>query len=249
MARGGRVHATYEALLADPDIEAVYIPLVNSLHREWTLKALEAGKHVLCEKPLAMNAAEAEEMAAAARASGRLLMEAFMYRFHPYLRAEVERLHRALPQSRRIVFSFRMTERRNYRAVAALGGGALYDVGCYCVSLARWLYGEPGTVEIVEARLRGGVDRHVEARLGFAGGRRADILASFDEDERQLLEGYDRPPFTDWPEPYDPYRLMIEAFSAAALAGERVAPLPLEESIANLRVLDRLRSLLGVHAR
>src|SRR4029077_591814 len=87
-----RVAGTYEAVLDDPEVDAVYIPLVNSLHKEWTLRALAAHKHVLCEKPLAVNEAEAEEMAAAARASGKKLMEAFMYRFHPRTIAFVDGL-------------------------------------------------------------------------------------------------------------------------------------------------------------
>lgn len=245
MAGAARVHGGYEELLADPELDAVYIPLVNSLHREWTLKALAAGKHVLCEKPLAMNAAEAEEMAAAAGQAGRLLMEAFMYRFHPLLGAEVDRLRGDPPPSRRIVFGFPMRALENYRAVAELGGGALYDVGCYCVNLARWIYGEPESLSVTRSRVEQGVDWHIEATLEFAAGRRAEIVASFETDEMQSLEGYKRPPFTDWPAPYDPYRLMVEAFAGAVLAGDRVAPLPVEDSIANLRVLDRLRSSLS----
>lgn len=227
-------------------MDAVYIPLVNSLHREWTLKALASGKHVLCEKPLALNAGEAEEMAAAARSADRLLMEALMYRFHPRINSVVERARQAPPPAAWISFGFPMRAAGNYRAVAELGGGALYDVGSYCVSLARWLYGEPDLIRIDAARIDG-VDWTVSATLGFPQGRRAFLFFSLDSPEVQELRFSGlrlRQPFTAWRDPEDPYRLMVEAFSAAILAGDPAAPLPVEESIANLRVLDRLRGLL-----
>lgn len=167
-----------------------------------------------------------------------------MYRFHPLIGAEVARLRADPPPSRRIVFGFPMMAAENYRAVAELGGGALYDVGCYCVNLARWIYGEPESMSVTRARIQHGVDWHLEATLEFAADRRAEIVASFETEEMQSLEGYGRRPFTDWPAPYDPYRLMVEAFAGAVLAGDPDAPLPLEDSIANLRVLDRLRSSL-----
>ena len=165
------VHASYEALLADPAVDAVYLPLVNSLHREWTLRALAAGKHVLCEKPLAVNAAEGEEMAAAAGSAGRLLMEGFMYRFHPRMRrlAESARGVRYLQAS----FGFPLRDEANYRLRPELGGGALLDVGCYGLNVARWLLGEP--VQVVSVLRPGppGVDLTVSALLAFPGGATA----------------------------------------------------------------------------
>jgi predicted dehydrogenase len=239
---------TYDALLQDPDVEAVYISLVNSLHREWTLRALGAGKHVLCEKPLAVNAAQAEEMAGAAEAAGRLLMEALMYRFHPRLRE----LAASVPDAHHVhaVFGFPLQAPGNYRLDPGLGGGALLDVGTYTVSAARWLLGEPQEVAAVAHRGASGVDMSVSVLLGFASGAQAMLHASFESPEVQelvVLTG-DRvirleQPFTAWQDPADPYQLMVEAFAAAALAGGR-APLPPAESIANLRVLDRIAGLI-----
>ncbi|MGD9182650.1 MAG: Gfo/Idh/MocA family oxidoreductase, partial [Desulfobacterales bacterium] len=141
------IYDSYDALLMDPEIDAVYIPLPNHLHRLWALNALNAGKHVLCEKPLACNAKEAREMVSAARDTGLLLMEALMYRFHPRSR----RIKQMVAEGRigtpclvRSAFCFRMREKDwtntdNVRLKPEMGGGALLDVGCYSVSVARWL--------------------------------------------------------------------------------------------------------------
>ncbi|HEX5781783.1 MAG TPA: Gfo/Idh/MocA family oxidoreductase, partial [Solirubrobacteraceae bacterium] len=142
----GRVHGSYEDLLADPDVEAVYIPLPNSLHVPWSVRALEAGKHVLCEKPLTRRAADAEAAFDAAERAGRLLMEAFMWRYHPQTEALVRvageigplRLIRAA-----FGFSLPADDVGNVRLQRELDGGALMDVGCYCVSALRLLGGEP----------------------------------------------------------------------------------------------------------
>ncbi|MGD9228753.1 MAG: Gfo/Idh/MocA family oxidoreductase, partial [Desulfobacterales bacterium] len=150
------IYDSYDALLMDPEIDAVYIPLPNHLHRLWALNALNAGKHVLCEKPLACNAKEAREMVSAARDTGLLLMEALMYRFHPRSR----RIKQMVAEGRigtpclvRSAFCFRMREKDwtntdNVRLKPEMGGGALLDVGCYSVSVARWLLGaEPTQVQ------------------------------------------------------------------------------------------------------
>lgn len=242
---GARVVPSYEALLAQPDIDAVYIPLVNSLHPEWTVRALEAGKHVLCEKPLAMNAREAEAMAAAASHSGRLLMEAFMYRFHPDTRTFVESVHQPLHVE--ASFGFTLTDTVNYRMQPELGGGALLDVGCYTVSVARWILGEPIKVH-ARARKAGGVDMTVAALMEFSGGRTASIFASFESPEVQQVRAIgsagvqvlDRP-FTAWHDPWDPYQLMVESFADSILL-QRPVEIPLEESIANMRALDSIRA-------
>jgi xylose dehydrogenase (NAD/NADP) len=239
--------SSYEALLADDDVHAVYIPLVNSLHREWTLRALAAGKHVLCEKPLGMNTADAEEMAAAARSSGRLLMEAFMYRFHPRLREFVGGLRE--PLYVHATFGFGLEDQDNYRLQRALGGGALLDVGCYGVSVARWVLGEP---EEVLARVHlqedrpDGVDMTVSVLLRFPGGRTASVWASFESAEEQELAVVTREgsmrlerPFT-WRDQFDPYQLMVESFADSVL-NDRPVAISLEESIANMKVLDLIR--------
>lgn len=243
-----RVVAGYEAVLEDPEVDAVYVPLVNSLHLEWTKRALAAGKHVLCEKPLAMNAAEAEEMAAAAGASGRLLMEAFMYRFHPRIRRLREETSGVVHLSAR--FGFRLTAEGNYRSVAALGGGALFDVGCYGVNIARWFLGEPDQVTAV-GNVRDGLDWSVAAALRFPGGATACVWGSFESAEEQelVLVGEEtvarvNRPFTSRHDPDDPYRLMVEEFAEAAMS-DGPSPLPVEDSIANLRVLDAIRAELS----
>jgi predicted dehydrogenase len=250
MAGPAQVRSAYDQILRDPEIDAVYVPLVNASHREWTMKALGAGKHVLCEKPLALNELEAREMAAAQAASGRLLMEAMMYRFHPRIREVVDRLRAEPPSTVWISFGFPMEAPGNYRGVPELGGGALSDVGCYCVSLARWIFGEPLALR-ASARVDG-VDREVEAELIFEGGRRAMLLASFDTVEMQELRwpgGRLEQPFTAWRDPWDPYQLMVEAFSEAVLRGDRVAPFPVQDSIANLRVMDGLRRAMRRNPR
>lgn len=171
-----RAYGSYEALLADPDIDAVYIPLPNHLHAEWTIAAASAGKHVLCEKPLALTAAEAEGMAAACDAAGVRLMEAFMYRHHPSWLAV-----RELVASGRIGrlsaveswFSYYNDDPANIRNVQAFGGGALYDIGCYNVNLSRLLFGaEPtGISASMERDPVTGVDILTSAILDFDAGR------------------------------------------------------------------------------
>jgi predicted dehydrogenase len=144
-------YGSYEALLADPNIDAVYVPLPNHLHATWSIAAAEAGKHVLCEKPLAMTAADAERMIEAADRAGVGLMEAFMYRLHPSWVAVREVI--ASGRIGRLTavqswFSFYNDDPANIRNVLASGGGALYDIGCYGVNLARMLFGgEPTRVE------------------------------------------------------------------------------------------------------
>ena len=247
-----RVARDYDAVLADPDVDAVYIPLVNNLHLEWTLRAFQAGKHVLCEKPLGMNAAEAERMAEASARSGRLLMEAFMYRFHPRARAFVEGLRGKEILHVHSTFGFREEDRSNYRMQKSLGGGALLDIGCYTVNVARWLLGEPEAVH-AQARLdkKSGVDMSTAALLRFAGGATAGLWCSFESREGQSLVVIDREgittsekPFSAWRDPHDPYQLMVESFGDSILKGKPVE-LPLEDTIANMRVLDRIREAAG----
>ena len=242
-----RVLATYQDLIEDASVDAVYIPLPNQLHKEWTIRALAAGKHVLCEKPLALNAAEATEMAAAAERSGKLLMEAFMYRFQSRVQDVVERLRKEPPNATWISFGFHIDAPANYRMDPAMGGGALLDVGVYTINLARWIHGEP---EWVRATGRvDGIDLTVSMTLGFPTGARAFLLASFDTPEIQELRAGDLRLERPFGEPADPpYRRMVEEFSAAALAG-LPAPLTLQDSIANLRVVDGVRRSLDTGGR
>ena len=156
-----RAYGSYEALLEDPDIEAVYISLPNSMHCEWSIRALEAGKHVLCEKPLSRRPAEVEAAFDAAERSGRLLMEAFMWRHHPQTRKLVELVDGGAigrPRVIRSAFGFTITREPNVRLLADLDGGALMDVGCYCVSASRLLGGEPRRTAGIQILAPSGVD-------------------------------------------------------------------------------------------
>jgi predicted dehydrogenase len=180
-----RCHLGYDELLADKAVEAVYIPLPNGLHREWVLKAAQAGKHVLCEKPLGLNAGEAAEMHAACRQAGVFLMEAFAYRHSPLTR-EVKRLvdSGAIGALRSIEsgFSFRLADRRNVRYEKAQGGGATYDVGCYNLDLIRYLAGrDPLSVQATGTIDSGtGIDLSSSAVLDFGTGLTAVSVCSFD---------------------------------------------------------------------
>jgi xylose dehydrogenase (NAD/NADP) len=174
-----RAHGSYDDLLADPAVEAVYIPLPNSLHVPWSLRALEAGKHVLCEKPLTRRPDEVDEVFDAAARADRLLMEAFMYRHHPQTRRLVALVAEGAVGELRLIraaFSFPLRELADVRMSRELDGGALMDVGCYCVSGARLLAGEPEEVDGQALLARGGVDVRFVGTLRFPG----DVLAHFD---------------------------------------------------------------------
>ncbi|MEX0886082.1 MAG: Gfo/Idh/MocA family oxidoreductase [Phycisphaeraceae bacterium] len=175
-----RAHSSYEALLADDGVEAVYVSLPNSLHHAWTLRALEAGKHVLCEKPLATSTAEAEEMFDVAERCGRVLVEAFLYRSHPLTHAVVEQVRRgAIGELKLIRTSFCFRTRQiasNIRFDPGLAGGSLMDVGCYCISFARLLACcEPDVVQVAAHQHESGVDERAAGTLHFPGG----VLSSF----------------------------------------------------------------------
>jgi xylose dehydrogenase (NAD/NADP) len=175
----GTVYGSYEELLADPEIEAVYIPLPNALHVEWSVRALEAGKHVLCEKPLARSEAEARRAFAVARAERRLLMEAFMWRHSPQTRRLNELLAGNAVGRLRIVratFGFKTEREGDVRLSRELDGGALMDVGCYCVSAARLVAGEPVHVRAEQVIGGDGVDVRLAATMRFPD----DVLAVID---------------------------------------------------------------------
>jgi D-xylose 1-dehydrogenase (NADP+, D-xylono-1,5-lactone-forming) len=237
-----RVLDSYAALLTDPEVDAVYNPLPNSLHKEWSIRALQAGKHVLCEKPIALNAREAEEMAAAAEKADRHLMEGFMYRFHPPMRDLVQRARDAIYVD--VAFGFTVRNDRNIRLMAEMGGGALLDVGCYAVSVARWILGEPENVTAV-ARVRNGVDVTTSAFLTFRDGMSAAAWSSLESAEVQELTVITRDAVLrrsrafNSREEHDPYQLMLESFGDSVLH-DRPLAIPMSESIANMRVLDRI---------
>ena len=186
-----QAHGSYEALLADTSLDAVYISLPNGMHHEWTMRALEAGKHVLCEKPYSRRPAEVEEAFDAAGAAGLVLTEAFMYRHHPQI-ATVTRLIGEGAVGRvvtvKAVFSFALTDLGNVRALPELDGGALMDVGCYCVSGSRLVAGEPVSVLGEQVTGETGVDMAMYGTLRFPGDVVSQIEASFLAPERQSLE-------------------------------------------------------------
>jgi predicted dehydrogenase len=264
-------YGSYETLLADSQVDAVYVPLPNHLHHPWTLRALAAGKHVLCEKPLALNADEAWEMAEAAKASDRLLMEAFMYRFHPRTqRIKALVANGALGDVRliRAAFSFRYSDPEDYRFRPEMGGGALFDVGCYGVSVARWMMGaEPEQVAAVTQLAPSGVDLTTVGILRFPGQRMAVVEASFDMalqqtytivgtegaielphdafvpmGESAVLEWRDQAAEQGTVESFpavDQYQLMVEHFANAVL-GQQSLGFDLQDSVANMQTLDAL---------
>jgi predicted dehydrogenase len=177
-----RAYGSYEDLLADPEIEAVYNPLPNELHVPWTIKALEAGKHVLCEKPIALSAEEARSLIAARERSGRLVAEAFMVRFHPQWRRARELVMAGeigAPSAVQTFFSYRLLDPTNVRNRPP-GGGGLYDIGCYAVLTARYIFGaEPlRVVATLDRDPNFRTDRLVSAMLEFPGGRHLTFTAA-----------------------------------------------------------------------
>lgn len=177
-----RVHGSYEDLLADPAVDAVYNPLPNGLHGKWTLAALEAGKHVLCEKPFTANAAEAAEVARAADASGLVVMEAFHYRYHPLALRVAEIVRSGVLGPLRHVeatVAFPLPKFSDIRYDYSLAGGALMDAGCYAVHMARLLGGEEPEVKSAKALLRGpSIDRAMRASLRFPSGHTGSVRTS-----------------------------------------------------------------------
>jgi predicted dehydrogenase len=184
--RIARAHASYEALLDDDAIDAIYVPLPNSLHAEWATRALERGRHVLCEKPLALNASEARAMFDTARRHGVLLLEAYPWWFQPQTATLLQLLHGgAIGSVRTIQTSFGFTLRdpagTNIRSIAALGGGALMDAGCYCLSLIRLVMGRmPQRVQASARSGPTGVDIATDATLHFADGAVAQMACAMD---------------------------------------------------------------------
>ncbi|WP_066270023.1 Gfo/Idh/MocA family protein [Hydrogenophaga palleronii] len=177
-------HGSYEALLADPDIEAIYLPLPNSLHAEWAIKAAAAGKHVLCEKPLAMGPDEARAMFDAARQNRVLLLESYPYAFQPQTAAMMRLIEDGAigqVQSMQAVFGFRLMNLQNIRMQPELGGGSLLDAGSYVLSLIRLVMGAAPVRVMADATWTdSGVDISTMATLTFADGRRAQLSCAMD---------------------------------------------------------------------
>ncbi|MFL5695111.1 MAG: Gfo/Idh/MocA family protein, partial [Ktedonobacteraceae bacterium] len=185
------VYSDYQALLDDREIDAVYIALPNHLHHPWTLRAAEAGKHVLCEKPLAMSASEGTEMISACQRANVLLMEAVMYRFHPrilFLKQLLESGKLGALRFLHAAFSFPFNNPNNYRSQQEYGGGALLDVGTYCIDIVRWLTdSEPLHIQGFMRR-KGTIDVDTQALLTFTDEVIAHIQCSFAAAEHQVIE-------------------------------------------------------------
>lgn len=260
-----RAYRSYEELLEDPDVEAIYNPLPNALHKPWTLRAAAAGKHVLCEKPLALSAGEAVEMVEGCRSAGILLQEAFMYRFHP----QIEELRQRIAGGAvgpvwlvRSAFSFTVSSETDIRLNPDLGGGGLMDVGCYCVNLSRLVLGEPQSAwatavyERVDVRLAGMLRLSNDAAALLDCGVRAPA--------RQFAEIVGMDGTITLPRPFQPeedpggivvrrgreeerietpganqYTLMLDHF-AQCVRGLTTPRYPADDAIANMRVLDAM---------
>jgi predicted dehydrogenase len=187
----GRSHGSYDALLADPDVDAVYISLPNALHVEWSIRALDAGKHVLCEKPLTRRPDEAARAFDTAERAGRLLMEAFMWRHNPQTKRLAALVDGGAIGELRLVrsaFSFPLTDPANVRLQADLDGGSLMDVGCYCVSASRFLGGEPERFEAVQVLAPSGVDVRLAGTMLQAGSVVSHFDCALDLPNRSRLE-------------------------------------------------------------
>ena len=258
-------HSTYEALLEDSSVDAIYLPLPNSMHCEWAIKAMRCGKHVLCEKPLALSATEAEAMIATADDCGVHLMEAFMYRYTDRTRKVRSVLDSGvLGQIRSVnsTFRFFLDRENTIKEKPELGGGALYDVGCYPLNLIGMVTGDEPLSVAVECDVSRGVDVNLSALLRFQNGLIASLHCGFDafgrmhseitgtkgtllipetflndEGSIELITG-DGSKLIDVAES-DRYAAEIEDFSAAILEN-RPPMLGLGESLRNIRTLERL---------
>jgi predicted dehydrogenase len=263
-----KAYGSYGELLADPEIDAVYNPLPNHLHVPWSVRAMEAGKHVLCEKPLGLDAEDAEKLRAEAKRHPELkVMEGFMYRFHPqWVRAFDLVRGGSIGDVRSLTsaFSYFNDDPRNVRNRADIGGGGLMDVGCYNISMSRWIFGaEPKRVcGVLDIDPRFGVDRLASCILEFDAGtsvftcatqlawhQRVNILGTKGRVEIEVpfnpaLGG----PARLWhqrdavveeilTEPANQFTLQADAFALAVLDDTPV-PTPLEDAVANMRVID-----------
>jgi len=261
-----RAHGSYDELLADPEVEGVYISLPNSLHVEWSLRALEAGKHVLCEKPLTADPEAAERLFDAAEDAGLILMEAFMWRHSPQTAKLVQLVEGGVIGELRLIratFSFPVEGRRNIRLDPTLGGGALADVGTYGVSAARLLAGEPERAYGEHVIGDTGVDVLFSGTLRFPRGVLAQVDAGMELLRRDGLEAVGTEGSLVLPDPWigrrlllhlrrgesreeialppaDSYRLELENMSAA-IRGEAEPLLGRKDAVGQARALDALR--------
>lgn len=262
-----RAYGGYDEMLGDPDIDVVYVALPNALHAEWSIRALEAGKHVLSEKPLSRRPEEVERAFAAAERAERILMEGFMYRHHPQTKRLAQLVAEGAVGELRLVrshFSFTLDPPEDVRWNAELGGGALLDLGCYCVNAMRLLAGEPERVYAEQMLAPSGVDVRFAATLRFAGDALGHFDCAFDLPRRISLEAagsegsvvllqpfaqdevtleFRRGDVLEWSETVNANRYHLELDNLArAIAGEEPPLLDRAESVAQARVLHALVS-------
>jgi predicted dehydrogenase len=260
-----RAYGSYDEVLADPEIDAVYVALPNAFHVEWSIRALDAGKHVLSEKPLSLNPAEVERAFDAAERAGRLLMEGFMYRHHPQTKKLKQLVDEGAIGELRLVrtqFSFTLDRPNDVRWDPEIGGGALLDLGCYCVSSSRLLAGEPELVHAQQTLAPSGADARFAATMRFPGGVLGHFDCAFDLPLRTELEAVGSVGSLFMPQPFvaddvdlelrrggeverlprasaNRYQCELENFSRA-VHGDEEPLLGREESLAQARVLAAL---------
>jgi predicted dehydrogenase len=256
-----RAHASYDALLEDDGVEVVYISLPNSMHVEWSIRALDAGKHVLCEKPMDKRPEAVERAFDAADRAGRLLMEAFMYRHHPQTRKLKEVVASgAIGELRQLrsLFTFTLADQKDVRMLPELDGGAVMDLGCYCISMQRLLAGKPQNAVGLQRTGAGGVDVGFAALLQFPGDVFGEFHCAFDLPEGNGIEAIGSEGSAVVPDPVrcrdphvvvngeridvedvDRYRLQIENFSAA-VRGEAEPLLGREDALGQVRAIEAL---------
>lgn len=267
-----KAYSSYEELLADPEIDAVYNPLPNHMHVEWTLKALKAGKHVLCEKPIGLNKNEAIHLQnEAAKFPELKVMEAFMYRFHPQWQKTIELINAGTIGNVKTVqtfFSYYNVDPANIRNKPEVGGGALMDIGCYCISFPRFIFGEePEAVSgYMDLDPVMGTDRLTSGILKFPDGKSATFTCStqltpfqrahiFGDQGQIIVEIPVNAPPTETTkitlvtktgteeilfDAGDQYTLQADAF-ASSVINKKEVPTPLTDAIGNMAVIDAIK--------
>jgi predicted dehydrogenase len=263
-------YGSYEALLADPEIDVIYNSLPNHLHTEWSIKAVEAGKHVLCEKPLALSLADVDAMAAAAGKTGRIIAEAFAYRAHPHMRKIKEIINSGQLGKIKMVhgsFTFVMTNQNDIRWDPAMGGGALWDIGCYPLSFTRTILGtEPVEAFGWQVTSPGGIDEVFAGQLRFPGDIYFQLDCSFKIPDHVFMEIVGDEGTLNIPEPFntsarknlyltrdgktstivvkgpDPYLAEVENFADAILLGKQPATTLADSRLNTAAILALLES-------
>ena len=265
-----RAFGSYEALLADPEIDVIYNPLPNHLHTEWSIKAVEAGKHVLCEKPLALTLADVDAMAAATGRTGKLIAEAFAYRAHPHIRKIKEIINSGKLGKIKMVhgsFTFVMTNQNDIRWDPAMGGGALWDIGCYPLSFTRTILGtEPVEAFGWQVTSPSGIDEVFAGQLRFPGDIYFQLDCSFKIPDHVFMEIVGDEGTLNIPQPFntsarknlyltrdgktstivvkgpDPYLAEVENFADAILLGKQPATTLADSRLNTAAILAFLES-------